>query len=192
MEVGLIYMERSLKKKTDIENELCSQGFVKKQFSTKKQDYYITKIFDDKVVTFTTQSGFKSYIKRNFNIEVFRHPDEAYIIEYKGCKKVIVKILEKKEQRVEGSVETKLWSCPSLKEEYEIVLGPDFDVSYGLCVNNFLKTKLVSDLKKYVTLRQILSRHNIDIMFGDDNDYFKQLYLWLGIDFDENSIETKF
>jgi len=82
--------------------------FVKKQFSTKKQDYYITKIFDDKVVTFTTQSGFKSYIKRNFNIEVFRHPDEAYIIEYKGCKKVVIKILEKKRQETQGTTETKL------------------------------------------------------------------------------------
>jgi len=31
---------------------------------------------------------------------------------------VEIKIVEKKEQNVEGSVETKLWSSPSLKREY--------------------------------------------------------------------------
>ena len=40
---------------------------------------------------------------------------------------------------------------------------------------------MISDKKKYVTLNQILSHHNIDIMFGDDNDYLKKLYLWIGI-----------
>ena len=51
----------------------------------------------------------------------------------------LIKILEKKEQNVEGSVETKLWSGPSLKREYELVLGNDFKVHYGFCVSEFLK-----------------------------------------------------
>jgi len=55
------------------------------------------------------------YMKNKYNIELFRCPDEAYIIEYTSGRKVI-KILEKKEQNVEGSVETKLWSGPSLKK----------------------------------------------------------------------------
>ena len=120
----------------------------------------------------------KSYVKNKYNIELFRCPDEAYIIEYKNGQKVI-KILEKKEQHVEGSVETKLWSCPSLKEEYEIVLGPGFEVSYGLCLNNFLKSKMTSISKKYVILNTILNRHNIKIMFGDDPTYFEQLDNWI-------------
>jgi len=80
------------------------------------------------------------YIQNIYNIELFRCPDEAFIIEYKTGKNVI-KILEKKEQNVEGSVETKLWSGPSLKREYELVLGNNFEVYYGFCVNKFLKKK---------------------------------------------------
>lgn len=64
-------------------------------------------------------------MKNKYNIELFRYPDEAYLIEYNTGKKVI-KILEKKEQKVEGSVETKLWSGSSLKREYELLLGNDF------------------------------------------------------------------
>jgi hypothetical protein len=86
------------------------------------------------------------YMKTKYNIELFRCPDEAYIIEYNTGKKVI-KILEKKEQNVEGSVETKLWSGPSLKREYELVLGNDFEVHYGFCVSDFLKKKLISNKK---------------------------------------------
>jgi hypothetical protein len=164
--------------KTDNEKRLLSHGFVKKHLSAKKQDYYLTKTFEDRVVVFVLQNGLKSYVKNKYNIELFRCPDEAYIIEYKNGQKVI-KILEKKEQHVEGSVETKLWSCPSLKEEYEIVLGPGFEVSYGLCLNNFLKSKMTSISKKYVILNTILNRHNIKIMFGDDPTYFEQLDNWI-------------
>jgi hypothetical protein len=38
-------------------------------------------------------------MKQNYDINLFRCPDEAYIIEYKNGKKII-KILEKKEQNV--------------------------------------------------------------------------------------------
>ena len=138
------------------------------------------KQYTDKVVIFVLQNGLKSYMKNRFNIELFRCPDEAYIIEYNTGEKV-VKILEKKEQRVEGSVETKFWSCPSLKEEYEIVLGQEFKVSYGLCVNNFLKKKFTSECRKWIILNMILKKHNIDVMFGNDSDYFNHLDRWLDI-----------
>ena len=52
-------------------------------------------------------------MKYKYNISMFRCPDEAYIIEYKNGK-IQVKILEKKEQNVEGSVETKLWAGVAL------------------------------------------------------------------------------
>ena len=55
--------------------------------------------------------------------------------------------MEKKEQNVSGSVETKLWSGPSLKREYAIVLGNEFEVHYGFSVSNFLKDKLTSNEK---------------------------------------------
>jgi hypothetical protein len=108
---------------------------------------------------------------------MFRCPDEAYIIEYTTGKKVI-KILEKKEQNVEGSVETKLWSGPSLKREYELVLGSEFEVFYGFCISAFLKNKLISNEKKYVILNTILDENNIAVLFGDDENYFEILDAW--------------
>ncbi len=67
--------------------------------------------------------------------------DEAYIIEYKSGRKVI-KILEKKEQNVEGSVETKINGSGSfgLKENMKLVFGNgSFVVFYGFCVSSFFE-----------------------------------------------------
>ena len=161
---------------TDIVKKIVSKGFIR------QGDGIYTKKFKDRVITFANQSKFKAFMKKKFNIEeVFRLPDEACIIEYNNGIKM-VKILEKKEQRVEGSVETKLWSCPSLKEEYEILIGSQFQISYGLCVNSFLKKRLTSGLKKYEILNIILKRHNIDVFFGDDDDYYSRLYSWFCIE----------
>jgi hypothetical protein len=124
------------------------------------------------------QTGLKTFIKNKYDIELFRCPDEAYIIEYKSGRKVI-KILEKKEQNVEGSVETKLWAGPALKREYELLLGDGFEVYYGFCLSSFLKDKMTSGDKKYTTLHTILSEAHIDVLFGDDDDYFARFDAWL-------------
>ena len=132
----------------------------------------------DKTIVFVSQNGLKKYMKHKYNIDLFRWPDEAYIIEYNTGKKII-KILEKKEQNVCGSVETKLWSGPSLKREYELVLGNDFEVHYGFCVSDFLKKKITSNEKKYTILNTILNENNIVVLFGDDDNYFETLDNWL-------------
>ena len=87
--------------------------------------------------------------------------------------------MEKKEQKVEGSVETKLWSGPSLKREYELVLGPDFEVFYGFCVSEYLQKKIISSEKKYTVLNTILNENNIAVLFGDDENYFEILDNWI-------------
>jgi hypothetical protein len=117
-------------------------------------------------------------MKKKYNIDMFRCPDEAYIIEYNSGRKV-VKILEKKEQNGPGSVDTKLWAGPSLKREYELVLGPNFEVFYGFCINEYLKNKLVSNKKQYTTLNTILFiENNIEVLFGDDENYFETFDSW--------------
>jgi hypothetical protein len=177
--------------KTNNEMRLIAEGFVKNYLhndiskSYKKgppknsiYDYYLSKTTEDKTVIFVLQNGLKKYIKQKYNIDLFRCPDEAYIVFYNNGRKVL-KILEKKEQRVEGSVETKLWSGPSLKREYEIVLGGIFEVHYGFCVSAFLKTKITSTEQKYIILNQIFRENNIICLFGDDEDYFATFDLWL-------------
>ena len=166
--------------KTNNEPRLLEMGYTKHSFTKnpkKVYDYYLSKTFDDKTIYFVLQNGLKKYIKTKYNIDMFRCPDEAYIIEYNNGRKVI-KILEKKEQNVEGSVETKLWSGPSLKREYELVLGAEFEVFYGFCVSEFLKNKLISNEKKYTILNTIFHENNIAVLFGDDENYFETFDIW--------------
>jgi hypothetical protein len=174
------YYGKKFEEKTNNQQRLMEMGYVKNSFTKnpkKSYDYYLSKTFEDKTVVFVLQNGLKMYMKNKYNIELFRCPDEAYIIEYNNGKKVI-KILEKKEQNVEGSVETKLWSGPSLKREYELVLGEEFEVFYGFCVSEFLKNKLVSTEKKYKILNTIFNENNISVLFGDDENYFETFDNW--------------
>jgi len=171
---------KKFEEKTNNLQRLLEIGYIKNSFTKnpkKAYDYYLSKTFVDKTIVFVLQNGLKMYMKKKYNIDMFRCPDEAYIIEYNSGRKVI-KILEKKEQNVEGSVETKLWSGPSLKREYELVLGTDFEVFYGFCVSNFLKNKLISKEKKYTILNTIFIESNITVLFGDDENYFETFDTW--------------
>lgn len=166
---------------TDNSSRLLSAGYEKNKIEEKnksKFNYCLSKSDDDKSVTFVSQSGFKFYIKNKYNIKTFRNPDESYIVEYADGKKVI-KILEKKEQSVNGSVETKLWSSPSLKREYELVFGEDFEIQYCLCVNKFLQNLLTSGGEKYVILNKILKESDIKVFFGEEDSYFEHLNFWI-------------
>jgi hypothetical protein len=174
------YFGKKFEEKTNNQMRLLNDGYTKYSFTKKPKkayDYYLSKSFEDKTIVFVLQNGLKIYMKNKYNIELFRCPDEAYIIEYNNGKKVI-KILEKKEQNVEGSVETKLWSGPSLKREYALVLGDDFEVHYGFCVSEFLKKKLISKEKKYTILNKIFNENNIAVLFGDDENYFETIDTW--------------
>ena len=177
------YYGKKFEEKTNNEQRLLEIGYIKYSFTQKPKkayDYYLSKTFETKTIVFVLQNGLKMYMKNKYNIDMFRCPDEAYIIEYTSGRKVI-KILEKKEQNVEGSVETKLWSGPSLKREYQLVLGPEFEVFYGFCVSEFLKQKLISDEKKYTTLNTIFNENNIVVLFGDDENYFETFDNWFNI-----------
>lgn len=145
---------KSFENKTNNQTRLLDIGYIKHSFTKTPKylyDFYLLNTFDEeneetkKKIIFVLQNGFKTYMKHKYNIDIFRCPDEAYIIETRY--KTIIKILEKKRQNVEGSVETKLWSGPSLKREYELVLGDKFEVHYGFCVSDFLKKKLTSTEK---------------------------------------------
>jgi hypothetical protein len=174
------YYGKKFEEKTNNKQRLLEMGYTKNSFTkTAKKSYdYLSKTFEDKTIVFVLQNGLKLYMKNKYNIDLFRCPDEAYIIEYTSGRKVI-KILEKKEQNVNGSVETKLWSGPSLKREYELVIGAGFEIFYGFCVNDFLKNKLISNDKKYTILNTIFNENNIAVLFGDDENYFETFDNWL-------------
>jgi hypothetical protein len=162
---------------TSMKENLIKSEFNEIKIGKGKFDFYLEKKIDDKKIIYVTQTGMKKYFKTKYNIDMFRYPDEAYIIEMKD--KCIVKILEKKEQHVNGSVETKLWAGSSLKREYEIVLGDKFIVEYSYCVNKFLSSKINSDVKKYKILKQILNESKINIFEYSDSNYYTDLEKWI-------------
>ena len=173
---------KSFEDKTNNENRLLQQGFTKTILTTSKckksYNYYLSKKYENKTIIFVLQNGFKLFMKHKYNIiNIWRCPDEAYIIEY-NTGKIEIKILEKKTQNVSGSVETKLWASPSLKREYQLLLGDKFNIYYGLCVNSYLKTLLLSSHQKYTILLTILKENNIICLFGDDINYFETFDVW--------------
>ncbi len=176
------YYGKQFEEKTSSENFLINNGFIRKEYpsSSTKYNYYLHKIYEDKQVFFTLQNGLKKFAKNRYNLDLFRCPDEAYIIEFNDGRKV-VNIIEKKEQNREGSVETKMWSCPSLKREYELIFGVEFSIEYSLCINEFLENKIKSNETKYNILKIILQENRINILFGDDENYFETLRNYLRI-----------
>lgn len=144
-----------------------------------KKNYYLKK---NNILIFH-QNNFNFFLKQNYNIKSIRIPDECFIIQKNN--KLIFKILEKKNQNREGSVETKLWASPSLKREYEIYLKNYFDekniiikIEYGLLLSDFLKKKLESNQIKYEILKKIFEENNIKIFYFDE-DYFNNLENWI-------------
>lgn len=139
-----------------------------------KFSYYMEK---DGVV-FMMKGGLKTYMKEKYGVEMFREPDEAYLI--KGPDGTRLKILEKKNQNTEGSVDTKLLAGPGFLEEYKWSLNrADIHVEYAFCVSSFLKEKILSDKPKWQALRDINKKYGIAVLFGDDEDYFEKLDEWL-------------
>lgn len=169
---------KKFEEKTDNSKRLLQNGYEKIILNKKsKNGYYLFKNFGGKKITFVSQSGLKDYMKYKYGMELFRCPDEAYIIEYVDGKNKLL-ILEKKEQNVDGSVDTKLLAGPTFKEEYKEALDNKFEVEYAFCVSKFLQDKIMSNEKKYIIFNKLMERHNISILFGDDENYFETFDTW--------------
>ena len=72
--------------KTDNSFELLNIGYEYENINlnTKNNKHFkvLSKKFDDKKVTFVNQSKLKTYMKLKYDKELYRHPDEAYIIAF--------------------------------------------------------------------------------------------------------------
>jgi len=159
---------------TNNESRLLSQGFTKTVINKNKYGYYLSKKVGFVETIFVLQGGLVDYMKQEYEIELFRNPDEAYIVKERG-EKTIIKILEKKNQNGQGSVETKLWAAPSLKREYELVCGESFVIEYAFCLSDWFKQQK-SD--KYIYLKMILEEADIETFYADEF-YFEKLDTWI-------------
>lgn len=178
---------KSFEEKTNYQAKLLENGYKRTDFNKQqKLGYSVSKTEKTKTIIYLTQTGFKSYIDKEYKPKntIYRNPDEAYIITSQDTDVIEIKILEKKAQNVNGSNEDKLLSLPAIKKQYEIMFGkiPDkkFNITLGLCVNNFFKDKFMSNKDKYNDLKTILNDSNIAILYGDDDDYFEKLKNWIG------------
>lgn len=167
---GLAFEDR-----TSNEPRLLADGFVRSQIEhcKGKEAYCLTK--DDTV--FVTQNGLKRYMDKKFDIKICRKPDEAYIRKIGDT--YVLKILEKKNQNVGGSVADKLGLGPYFVSLYSDCLGDKFRVEYAFCLCEFLKKEYVSDTQNSKHLRNYNEKHNIRVFFGDDPDYFTRLDEWV-------------
>lgn len=169
---------KKFEEKTSNEPYLLANGYKRVAFSKNKYDYMLEKTLEDgRKIMFFTQTGLKNYCNPKFGTQLFRKPDEAYLIQ-KGDSYTL-KILEKKDQNGPGSVDTKLLAGPGFIAEYKYLLGPKFQVEYAFCVSSFLQNKYQTESPEAKSLRQYLQEHNIPLLFGDAEDYFMKLNQWL-------------
>jgi len=171
----------AFEEKTSIENKLLKENYTKHILNKTKFGYYFEKTIDNTKIIYFKQSGFKCYFKKMFSIDCYKCPDEAFLII--NDDKYYLKILEKKNQNVEGSVEEKLKTGNFNKREIHKMININkdyiFDVSYAFCLSLFLQNKLESNTPKYNIIKEIMIEDDIKIFYGEDDKYFDNLYEWI-------------
>jgi hypothetical protein len=154
-------------------NNLINDGF------TRSCEGHLFKINENYTLTYFTQGELKRYFQKKYDVSIFRKPDEAYLLELNDGRKIL-KILEKKYQGVEGSVEDKLLTGNQIKREYTIKLQSlNIEVSYAYCVNQFLEKKLKSNKDKYIIWNKMFLQDDIAIFYGGNDNYFLRLNEWI-------------
>jgi len=179
------YNGLSFEEKTSIEPFLNKYKYEKKEIKIKKRKsiYYEYKENDLNIIYFK-KNGFKLYFEKEFNIITYKEPDEAYLIKNSDSDYTL-KILEKKNQNVEGSVEDKLRTGRFNREDYELMLNITekykFNIIYAFCVSKFLQDKLEQKVHniKYINMMKIMKKDNINVLYGDDDDYQDKLCDWI-------------
>lgn len=171
---------KSFENKTDNQERLLSNGFIRKiipGYNTKYGFYLVKDISSTESITYITQGGLKAYFTHFFKKDMCRSPDEAYL--FRNGDTYTLKILEKKNQNTAGSVDTKLLAGKGFIDEYEFLLGENFKVQYAFCISAFLKKDYNADCIKAKALRHINKKYGIAVLFGDDDNYYETLDVWI-------------
>jgi hypothetical protein len=169
---------KTFEEKTSNEARLTAAGWTRHSIPGSKGKFSYFLQSPDGANKFVSQGGLKAYAATYWSKELFRCPDEAYILITPSG--LTLKILEKKNQTVSGSVDQKLCDGAWFKEEYAECLGDTVSVvDYAFCLSKFLKEEYQSAAKKWSIMRKLHARHGITVLFGDDADYFSRLDQWV-------------
>jgi hypothetical protein len=171
----------SFEVKIDNEQRLIKKGFVQKLFKNGTTNY-LEKDEESRIIHFVKQRGLRYYMKELYEKDIYRNPDEAYIFTDKNTGIIEVKILEKKNQNKDGSVEDKLCLGHHFKfTEYPFYLGEKFKVDYAFAISDFLKNKYNSDHPKWKLIKYTNDKNEIPVFFGDEESYYTKLDAWLNL-----------
>ena len=175
----------SFEDKTNNEKRLEKQGFIRKTIQGSKKNaknhfYLIKEITSTKRIIYLTKGGLKKYFNIEYNEEeIYREPDEAYLII--NGDEIILKVLEKKNQNGPGSVEEKLMAGDGNRKQIQYSINnPKVKVAYAFCICEWLKENAyLGDKPKNKIYRRILQEWDIPVLFGDDKNYFEELDKWV-------------
>ena len=172
----------TFEEKTSILPILTEMGFEKVKIpNMSKIICYGKNISNTKFIYYASKKSFANllcYVFQMSGDNLYKQPDEGFIIIENNT--VIVKIMEKKNQAVEGSVFEKFYTAVYVRDIcYKKHLPDIAKVEYAYCVNNWLKQKFNIDLPKYNDLMKFYHDNNIQVFYGDDNNYFQNVVEWL-------------
>ena len=169
---------KAFEKQLSQEERLLQKGFQKVIMNTTKFGYYLKHSSLQRDIYFFQQSGLSSYLKLQYNITINRYPDEAYLIcNEDGTTKL--KIIEMKHQNVSGSVDIKLWAAPTLKREYQFIVGDKMKVEYALSVSEFLEKKFLNDSNFKILYHHLFKEDDIRVFFANHSTYAEEVNKWI-------------
>ena len=182
--------------KTSIESKLIENNYIKHIINNNEKHYYFENNYNNnkynnknnkKKIIYMKQNNFKLFLEKEFDVDpedIYRKPDEAFLIISNND--YHLKILEKKNQNEEGSVEEKIKNGQFNIREYQKMLKDLFKdnkckltISYAFCISDFLKNKFTSDKKKYIIWNELLKEDNIKMFYGDDKNYLDNIFEWI-------------
>lgn len=175
---------KNFETKTSNEPRLYSNGFNVCVIPNTKHTY-LEKITTTHTIRYISQQSMYGYVKyiNKFDFDKYDrgcYPDEAYLfIPHDDSQTKHLKIIEKKNQNCDGSVEDKLATFDLYRRMYQTYF-PNYTIGYAYCVSDYLKKKYVECNKmKWKTMRQLHQDNNIRVLFGDESNYFETLDNWL-------------
>jgi hypothetical protein len=151
-------------------------------------------------IVFLRQNEFGKYMERKYGLVFTRRPDEAFLVveapdtwSGMGRRNVTIKIVEKKTQSVDGSVDLKLAAGEYLRHEYlrcieDTAIGEtpgdavNWSVEYAFCLNYYFFDKFTSDKwkdRRFKYMQDYLASRGISIFFGENRTYNSQIMEWV-------------
>ena len=172
------------------EEKTCFDKFCSKEWKTIRLDkssiygYYKEMKFPGFTIHKFSQGGMKKYFKHFTEFKtrgkLFREPDEAFFIQFKDkSRKPILKILEKKHQNCDGSVDTKVLAAWGFIKEYKKVFLNKIEIEYAFNLNNWWKTQYKKYPLKWGITLENLEEDNIPIFYGEDDNYGELIIKWI-------------